>query len=1528
MSVREEFPTKTSEAYGFKPVFSRQLVTSFGENLPFVRYNCLAVSSKHRLFAACGAAEVVIGSLEALRQWGESGDELELVARHAAQDVVGVGFCRDVVVYATRAGELWSREVGSTGQWSQRSVGAGTVGMHCVGAYALLLRASGEVLRVHVGNGQQESIALDVCDFDARGSEVLYLERGFRLRMANVGGGEERRVELPDDMREEDTQPIAVRYLSREQALVVVGEETPDDADEVVYAHKMYVVSLQSGDARESFDILPAFGSVKRNPAYYGCTLYNLASDGRQLHVLASSCSSELTLLDDAEVLQPLQDADRAVLRINPDTDNDTSALGLALDVVTRMRVVEPCAGVDAASELPLAYVLNNLGVLECWALYQSDALKAGKLSLDATLNELIREAESISSESPEEHIQDISQSPAEPTKSSTFNAISTKSDQPDAAASPENTNIISPSPKPAFGSGRVFGTPAFGHQSMESIAPSGATMVPSHGTTFGQDTNSMQTDANPDKTEDQRHQWPSSTSHPFGVPPPGTTSNNEPHSSKSNAVTGGNTGNAPENPSSGTSTFGKPAFGSVTTPGTIFGTPGFASAKTAVSAFGQPAFGGSAFGKPVFGEGSSAEPASGEEPGKSAFGESAFGKPAFGESAFGKPAFGESAFGKPAFGESAFAKPAFGKPSFGESTATNPKSEESAFGKPAFGANAFGKPAFGESPFNKSIPGSPFAKPFGAGLPASSSPFGNLSSTPFGKISSSPFGQLSASPEAKAVSPFGKTAFSSSASPSTFGTPVFSAAQDTDQKTNKLEFGTGNSIDTSAPNSKITSPNSATQGAISSATVFPVGKATAAQHNQENFTPTPITKSHEGRKTSVSKDNADFIQNTPTKENPALSLLSLSGSLEQTVSTEGMQTAKEQLTDYSGATSEGITSEEEEDDDSSNELAASGGEDDSGEDNEESHDVDEGSVVSPSIGNNKLEDSSGISATAKSENKAEISSMKSITERIKKAANLPASSAIMNITSSPDATPDIKRVVSPFSDFTNKLNPPEANNGQAPFSFSALTKKEQESGTRREGNPEHATLSDQDSSSAKGSSRRGSIIAKENRYSSSGGAPQSAQVQKPGTSITRPSDVAISPQNSASLDSSNSLSDISSNRVSDDDQSSQPPSSDEGESESSEVPPSDPTHGSERQLSTITEESVDLPPSANVSPFATDNSVAYNSNRKMQVDSNVQTRPLQLAHKEVDAIPVTVNTFCQAAPATADKELQTDSSPELDSAINAFEGDEQYLSEQYAPRRLEKFYTEAYLADIKYTSKNPTTKAVEKTCHVINAELSTLRSNISNIGKFIDDQSKSPYPKSAESLCNVGGWRIAEAAQLMDIVKRQQATFNDTFNAIKKLDTESQLDYSSLLKSEYMLKDYYLQLNCLNKESDNVLRDLSLPQMKIRNSIRSKLVNLTSRIKELTNMIQMMKLYTVRGNNKNAAIVRKLMNDSMERGSLLEEIQSLRQEVSRLAIANTPVDEVSGALSTRDIDSTAIVKETLTLNVKHQLGEFFKSRI
>ncbi|AGO11542.1 AaceriADL248Cp [[Ashbya] aceris (nom. inval.)] len=1515
MSVREEFPTKTSEAYGFKPVFSRQLVTSFGENLPFVRYNCLAISSKHRLFAACGAEEVVVGSLEALRQWGESGSELELVARHAARDVVGVGFCRNIVVYATRAGELWSREVSGTGQWARHSVAADTLGLRCVGAYALVLRASGEVVRVHVGSGQQERIAVGVSDFDVRGGEVLYLERDYKLRVASVGGGEERQVELPNALRTEDTQPIAVRYLSREQALVVVGEETPADADEVTYAHTMYVVSLQSGDARESFDILPAFGSVKRNPAYYGCTLYNLASDGRQIHVLASSCSSELTLLDDDEVLQPLQDADRAVLRINPETDNDTSALGLALDVVTRMRVAAPCEGVDAASELPLVYVLNNLGVLECWALYQSDALKAGTLSLDATLNELTKEAASISNESFDEHSRDNSQSPVGAAKSSTFNPPGKSGDQPDNLASSDNTTIISPFPKPAFGSGGVFGTPAFGHQSMESIAPSGATMVPGHGNTFGQ-ANSMQTEAGaPEKTEEQPHQWPSSTSHPFGVPP--ATSNEESHSSKPEAGTSKSTDNASDKPFSGAPAFGKPSFGSAATPGTQFGTPGFNSAKPGETAFGKSAFGESAFGKPAFGESSLGKPASGE----SAFGKPAFGENAFGKPAFGKPAFGEGSLGKPAFGESAFGKPAFGKPAFGETPSVNPTSGASAFGKPAFG-----KPAFGETPFSKSSSGSPFAKPFAAASPESTSPFGKLSSSPFGKISSSPFGQLSGSPGAKAVSPFGKPTFASPTPSSTFGTPAFAVTQDSDTKSNKLAFGSGSNTDSSAHNSKIASPNpfQPRQGSIPPATVSPIGKVADAKANQEAFTPTPATSARE-QQTNVGNEHTDSGQNTPTKGNLAFSLLNLNRSLEQTVSTEDMQTAKEQLTDDSETTSADITSDEE---DSSDELAVSTEEMHGIEKKEESQGIGKGVAISSSKDDNKIEDSSDNSVPTKAEDEGPFTSMKSITERIKKAANLPPTSASIILPSSTDAAPDIKRVVSPFSDFTNKLNPPEANSGKAPFSFSDLKKKEQDSDTRHEEDSGSTPPSGQNSSSVSGSPERGST-SKENRFAANDGTSQASHIQKPGTTITGPSDVAISPQNSASPESSNSLSDISSNGESEDDRTSQLPSSDsEDDADSPEIPPSDPTHDSERQLSTITEESMDLPSSATVSPFPRDNQFVSNRNSKTQIDSTIQTRPLELSHKEVDAIPVTVDTFCQAAPTTADKALQTDSSPELDSTINAFEGDEQYLSEQYAPRRLEKFYTEAHLTDITYTSDNPTTRAVEKTCHVINAELSTMRSNISNIGKFIDDQSKLPYQKSIASLSNVGGWRIAETIRLIDIVKRQQDTFNDTFNAIKKLDAESQLDYSSLLKSEYMLKDYYLQLNCLNKESDNVLRDLSLPQMKIRNSIRSKLVNLASRIKELSNMIQMMKLYTVRGNNKNAAIVRKLVNDSMERGSLLEEIQSLRQEVSRLAITNSPNDEVSGALSPGDIDSSAIVKETLTLNVKYQLGEFFKSRI
>ncbi|CAI6452204.1 BPK_HP2_G0024510.mRNA.1.CDS.1 [Saccharomyces cerevisiae] len=57
----------------------------------------------------------------------------------------------------------------------------------------------------------------------------------------------------------------------------------------------------------------------------YKVTLSGLIEPDANVNVLASSCSSEVSIWDSKQVIEPSQDSERAVLPISEETDKDTN---------------------------------------------------------------------------------------------------------------------------------------------------------------------------------------------------------------------------------------------------------------------------------------------------------------------------------------------------------------------------------------------------------------------------------------------------------------------------------------------------------------------------------------------------------------------------------------------------------------------------------------------------------------------------------------------------------------------------------------------------------------------------------------------------------------------------------------------------------------------------------------------------------------------------------------------------------------------------------------------------------------------------------------------------------------------------------------------------------------------------------------------------------------------------------------------------------------------------------------------------
>ncbi|QLQ78963.1 hypothetical protein HG537_0B03100 [Torulaspora globosa] len=738
-SIGEEIHTETSEDFGFKKLGQAVILPSYNEKLPFASLQNLDISNKYGLYIASCGGKVVIGDLQLLRDFIQNHKDTEISFRWEKEldEVIAVKFltdnealivCRTGIVYRIDCTEFDSfEEVCSLKEpLLQVSVSQAKQVLAITSQqkllYSDLRKSSGPV---EVANG--------VVSFDSVGDEVYLLLNNNSIQIQKLA---EDRLELqstftvPSELLEElgdQYQPLLLKVLNKTQLLVVYGEEVPESAEDVMYDHKTYIVKLSAENSTfsESFDITPAFGTVLRYPTAYDVPLEGLTGENKTINVLASACSSEVTIWDSAEVVQPSQDSERAVLPISKVTDNDTNPVGMALDVRTAGNISEPCQGVDSVEKLPLIYILNNEGSLQIVGLYHSSAIKQGTF-----------------------RVPDVTKSTTDLAEGSKFRQLEDTADRTAGAQEKagheisgelENTaegTIAEESREVAAGakleSESAFGAPAFKNLNIGSTFGSSA---------FGT----------------------SESKSAFGTPSFGSTTTESAFGNPSFGQPG-------SKPAFGAPAFGAPSFGSSGAKGT-FGT------SEDKPAFGTPSFGStgaeSAFGKPSFGDFGA----------KSAFGSSAFGTTSFGDlgskpalnaaenkSAFGTPSFGgpgtQSAFGKPSFGDSD-SKPTFGTQSFGDTNTS------SSFGLPGF-ASSDNKSSLSSTSKITPLKGSETKHAFGT------TSFGTSSKSPFDNFPSS---SLQGQKSPFANSPFGKFAQnnlpSSGESPSPFASLLTKKADD-----------------------------------------------------------------------------------------------------------------------------------------------------------------------------------------------------------------------------------------------------------------------------------------------------------------------------------------------------------------------------------------------------------------------------------------------------------------------------------------------------------------------------------------------------------------------------------------------------------------------------------------------------------------------------------------------------------------------------------------------------------------------------
>lgn len=609
-SLKDEVPTETSEDFGFKFLGQKQILPSFNEKLPFASLQNLDISNSKSLFVAASGSKAVVGELQLLRDHITS-DSTPLTFKWEKEipDVIFVCFHGDQVLVSTR-NALYSLDLEELSEFrTVTSFEKPVFQLKNVNNTLVILNSVNGLSALDLRTKSTKQLAQNVTSFDVTNSQlaVLLKDRSFQS-FAWRNGEMEKQFEfsLPSELEElpvEEYSPLSVTILSPQDFLAVFGNVISETDDEVSYDQKMYIIKHIDGSAsfQETFDITPPFGQIVRFPYMYKVTLSGLIEPDANVNVLASSCSSEVSIWDSKQVIEPSQDSERAVLPISEETDKDTNPIGVAVDVVTSGTILEPCSGVDTIERLPLVYILNNEGSLQIVGLFHVAAIKSGHYSINLESLEHEKSLSPTSEKIPiagqeqeekkknNESSKALSQNPFTSANTSGFTFLKT---QPAAANSLQSQ------------SSSTFGAPSFGSSAFKIDLPSVSS------------TSTGVASSEQDATD------PASAKPVFGKPAFGAIA---------------------KEPSTSESAFGKPSFGA----------PSFGSGKSSVespasgSAFGKPSF-----GTPSFGSGNSSvePPASG----------SAFGKPSFGTSAFGTASSNEtnsgSIFGKAAFGSSSFA--------------------------------------------------------------------------------------------------------------------------------------------------------------------------------------------------------------------------------------------------------------------------------------------------------------------------------------------------------------------------------------------------------------------------------------------------------------------------------------------------------------------------------------------------------------------------------------------------------------------------------------------------------------------------------------------------------------------------------------------------------------------------------------------------------------------------------------------------------------------------------------------------------
>ncbi|CAI6457205.1 AAC_HP2_G0025890.mRNA.1.CDS.1 [Saccharomyces cerevisiae] len=1479
-SLKDEVPTETSEDFGFKFLGQKQILPSFNEKLPFASLQNLDISNSKSLFVAASGSKAVVGELQLLRDHITS-DSTPLTFKWEKEipDVIFVCFHGDQVLVSTR-NALYSLDLEELSEFrTVTSFEKPVFQLKNVNNTLVILNSVNDLTALDLRTKSTKQLAQNVTSFDATNSQlaVLLKDRSFQS-FAWRNGEMEKQFEfsLPSELEElpvEEYSPLSVTILSPQNFLAVFGNVISETDDEVSYDQKMYIIKHIDGSAsfQETFDITPPFGQIVRFPYMYKVTLSGLIEPDANVNVLASSCSSEVSIWDSKQVIEPSQDSERAVLPISEETDKDTNPIGVAVDVVTSGTILEPCSGVDTIERLPLVYILNNEGSLQIVGLFHVAAIKSGHYSINL---ESLEHEKSLSPTS--EKIPIAGQEQEEKKKNN--ESSKALSENPFTSANTSGFTFLKTQPAAANSlqsqSSSTFGAPSFGSSAFKIDLPSVSS------------TSTGVASSEQDATD------PASAKPVFGKPAFGAIA---------------------KEPSTSESAFGKPSFGA----------PSFGSGKSPVespasgSAFGKPSFGTPSFGS---GKSSVESPASG----------SAFGKPSFGTPSFGS---GNSSVEPPASG-SAFGKPSFGTPSFGSgNSSVEPPASGSAFGKPSFGTSAFGtassnetnsgsifgKAAFGSSSFapaNNELFGSNFT----ISKPTVDSPKEVDSTSPFPSSgdqsedesksdvdsSSTPFGtkpNTSTKPKTNAFD-FGSSSFGSG-----FSKALESVGSDTTFKFGTQASPFSSQLGNKSPFSSFTKDDTE-NGSLSKGSTSEIN-----DDNEEHESDGPNVSGNDLTDSTVEQTSSTRLPETPSDEDGEVveeeAQKSPIGKLTETIK-------KSANIDMAGLKNPVFGNHVKAKSESPFSAFATN--------------ITKPSSTTPafSFGNSTMNKSntSTVSPMEEADTK-ETSEKGPITLKSVENPFLPAKEERTGESSKKDHNDDPKDGYVSGSEISVRTSESAFDttaNEEIPKSQDVNYHEKSETDPKYS---QHAVVDHDNKSKEMNETSKNNERSGQPNHGVQG---DGIALKKDNEKENFDSNMAIKQfedHQSSEEDASEKDSRQSSEVKESDDNMSLNSDRDESISESydklEDINTDELPHGGEAFKAREVSASADFDVQTSLEDNYAESGIQTDLSESSK-ENEVQTDAIPVKHNSTQTVKKeAVDNGLQTEPVeTCNFSVQTF---EGDENYLAEQCKPKQLKEYYTSAKVSNIPFVSQNSTLRLIESTFQTVEAEFTVLMENIR------NMDTF--FTDQSSIPLVKRTVRSINNLYTWRIPEAEILLNIqnnikCEQMQITNANIQDLKEKVTDYVRKDIAQMTEDVANAKEEYLFLMHFDDASSGYVKDLSTHQFRMQKTLRQKLFDVSAKINHTEELLNILKLFTVKNKRlDDNPLVAKLAKESLARDGLLKEIKLLREQVSRLQLEEKGKKASSFDASssiTKDMKGFKVVEVGLAMNTKKQIGDFFKN--